>query len=262
MADLFELTTGFEAIRAGDTDEFAKIHDRLDQAAAERAEHSSRAILERKQYASQAALLIRATLRAIGAESRDCPRLFTLAPVNRGWTNVTSWVKKSHRLTLWCEYPDHMHPTCEIGTGGEGEYLVSQSRAWMRTLAPYGKVVAVVLSATLPIAGVATKVALDSTTSDEIGAMVDLMNSTTTGVVTAFGGTDFERDDRLDAIKDRAQAQVGGAGLRQLHDLLLQIDPSRDWGGLRRTLAPTGEFLWLCPEHYRVYDPGFPTLPE
>jgi len=35
---------------------------------------------------------------------------------------------------------------------------------------------------------------------------------------------------------------------------------ARTWGGLRRVLTPAGDFLWVCPEHYREYDPGLPDL--
>ena len=27
-------------------------------------------------------------------------------------------------------------------------------------------------------------------------------------------------------------------------------------------MTPTGDYLWLCPKHYRVYDPGLPKLPR
>lgn len=49
-----------------------------------------------------------------------------------------------------------------------------------------------------------------------------------------------------------------GAGLRQLQALLKELDKSHDWGGLRCTLTPTGDYLWLCPKHYHEYDPGLP----
>ena len=52
-----------------------------------------------------------------------------------------------------------------------------------------------------------------------------------------------------------------GAGLRELHSLLLELDPAKTWGNLRRVLTPTGDYLWLCPTHYREYDPGLPVLP-
>ena len=51
-----------------------------------------------------------------------------------------------------------------------------------------------------------------------------------------------------------------GAGLRELLSLLLDLDKSRKWGNLRRVLTPTGDYLWLCRDHYPEYDPGLPKL--
>ena len=39
-------------------------------------------------------------------------------------------------------------------------------------------------------------------------------------------------------------------------------DQTQEWGRLRRVLSATGDYLWVCPTHYRVYDPGLPVLPE
>ena len=56
------------------------------------------------------------------------------------------------------------------------------------------------------------------------------------------------------------RSSAEGAGLRELHSLLLDLDPGKTWGNLRRVLTPTGDYLWLCPTHYREYDPGLPVL--
>ncbi len=51
-----------------------------------------------------------------------------------------------------------------------------------------------------------------------------------------------------------------GAALRELHALLVRLDPDRRWGAVRRVPTPTGGYLWLCLEHYPLYDPGRPKL--
>jgi hypothetical protein len=38
-------------------------------------------------------------------------------------------------------------------------------------------------------------------------------------------------------------------------------DESRIFGGLRRVLDPSGDLIWVCADHYPVYDPGLPDLP-
>ena len=52
-----------------------------------------------------------------------------------------------------------------------------------------------------------------------------------------------------------------GQALRALRVVLFQLDKLQAFGGLRRLQAPSGDFLWVCVEHYRDYDPGLPTLP-
>lgn len=40
--------------------------------------------------------------------------------------------------------------------------------------------------------------------------------------------------------------------------LLREKDPT--FGGLRRVLAFTGEYFWVCPRHYKEFDPGLPKI--
>ena len=52
-----------------------------------------------------------------------------------------------------------------------------------------------------------------------------------------------------------------GAGLRAFRSLLFDLDPTQAWGGLRRKLTPSGDYVWVCERHYQLYDPGLPVLP-
>jgi hypothetical protein len=51
-----------------------------------------------------------------------------------------------------------------------------------------------------------------------------------------------------------------GVALRELRVLLFEHDHFKVFGGLRRVHAPAGDFLWVCADHYRDYDPGLPDL--
>jgi internalin A len=202
-------------------------------------------------------------LRAIGSENRECPRLFTLLPEKLTRFNPANIGKTGHRLTLWCEYPGDKHPTCPIGSGkkdakqGErGEYLFTGSKEWLVEVAPYAKLVAGLLKAVVPIAGAATKTLVDESLLKEIGPKLDLMEKITT---TLLHGQ-FEARVGPDE-PGRLVSEAEGAGLRSLHSLLLDLDPQKTWGGLRRVLTPTGDYLWLCPTHYRKYEPDWPKLP-
>ena len=60
-----------------------------------------------------------------------------------------------------------------------------------------------------------------------------------------------------------AISHVEGAALREFHALLNEIDKKKTWGGLRRVVAKaTGDVLWVCRKHYKIYDPGLPKQPK
>jgi hypothetical protein len=48
--------------------------------------------------------------------------------------------------------------------------------------------------------------------------------------------------------------------LRTLRALIFEHDPQRKFGGLRRVQASSGDFLWVCSNHYTEYDPGLPEM--
>ena len=52
-----------------------------------------------------------------------------------------------------------------------------------------------------------------------------------------------------------------GEALRNIRAIIFREDPLRTFGGLRRAQDPTGDFLWVCKDHYLKYDPGLPALP-
>ena len=55
--------------------------------------------------------------------------------------------------------------------------------------------------------------------------------------------------------------QAQGQAWRAVRILIFEHDPTRAFGDLRRVQAPSGEFLWICPDHYPEYDPGLPSIP-
>jgi hypothetical protein len=82
---------------------------------------------------------------------------------------------------------------------------------------------------------------------------------------------DDEEAESLEQVDESAQnspdgqpaglTPAEGAALRAFRELLLKLDPYRNFGGLGRALASTGNYLWLCAEHLHVYNPGLPSLP-
>ena len=44
-----------------------------------------------------------------------------------------------------------------------------------------------------------------------------------------------------------------GMEVRALRKLLDEVDPKREWRGLKKVLTPEGHYLWLCKEHAEEY---------
>src|SRR5690348_5580664 len=52
-----------------------------------------------------------------------------------------------------------------------------------------------------------------------------------------------------------------GQAWRAVRILIFDHDPTRVFRDLQRVQAPSGEFLWICPDHYTEYDPSLPSIP-
>jgi hypothetical protein len=205
--------------------------------------------------ASYAAEMFRLTLAVMYNETAAGPGMFTLLPEGGKWLKAAG--KLRYRLTLWCEYPECPHPLCKIGSGGEGEYTFDRSAAWLKTVAPYVTWTARALKVALPITIGAIQVGMDQWDLEGLKPKLDLMEK----CARALPGGELETLDgaeRPTGFYERPE----GAKLREFHDLLEAEVKGRKWGGLQRVLTKTGDFLWLCPTHYREYDPGLPVLPH
>ncbi len=55
---------------------------------------------------------------------------------------------------------------------------------------------------------------------------------------------------------------VEGAEHRVFHSLLRELDKSEHYGGLKWTLdKASGDWMWLCPQHFKIFNPDLPKLP-
>ncbi len=219
---------------------------------------------ESKAHASEAAARHWALLRALGSEGHLCPGTFTLLPEDLDSWNPLDLGKTAQRLTLWCEHPDHPHPIWPIGTGPRdsdqgqrGEYVFPVANEKLRKIAPLMRTVASTLKLVIPIAGALVRAGLAEALLDDVKPKLELMEKVTRGLLSGEA-EDFVKVRETDDFRTHAE----GAALRHLHSLLLELDPDRTWGGLRRIMTPTGDYRWLCPQHYKEYDPGLPILPK
>jgi internalin A len=243
--DIDRLLTGFAAAGdgAGLRDAVGEALGRLEQIAAS------------VSQVSQAAGVI---LRAMDAEGRDGPRLFTLLPEDLSRGDPRNIGLVGYRLTLWCEHPDARHPCCRIGTGASGasgEYTFRRPRPWLVAVAPYAKLVGKLLKAAVPVAGSLAKVGLDESlvkgVETTLAAMEKVVDPLAAQADQARGGPDPEPGG-LTAAQ--------GAGLREFRALFADLDKARSWAGLRRVRTESGDYLWMCENHYRLYKPGLPRM--
>ena len=65
----------------------------------------------------------------------------------------------------------------------------------------------------------------------------------------------------LESLPDGEEGFTG-ADLRLIYNLLDHLDSSHFWRGLCKTMSPEGDILWLCPTHYKIFDPGLPKLSQ
>ena len=193
------------------------------------------------QWLSESAELMRILLKAFSAEKRESPALFTIVPLGGGP------FRDEHELTLWCEHPGNEHP-CE-----NGEYSFKRPKVWLAQAAPYlsivGKSLRVVTTLAAPTR--AGQI-IEEATSKKLGAMEELTKELAPDHVP---GADL-------ADGDRGLTRSQGEAFRQFQSLLFELDKDRKWAGMRRFLTPAGDYLWICPEHHREYDPGLPVLPS
>ena len=123
---------------------------------------------------------------------------------------------------------------------------------------PYAALVVRTLKFAVPLAGNLAAAALPSEQLARIQADLQLMGT----LVANLPGKPSQ--DLASTAMDQASTDLTpaeGQALRALRVVLFQLDKLQAFGGLRRLQAPSGDFLWVCVEHYRDYDPGLPTLP-
>ena len=195
-----------------------------------------------EQQRSESATQMRTLLNALSDETRECPRLFTIVPTGGGA------FREKFELTLWCEHPGEEHP-CE-----DGEYTFHQTKEWLADLGPYLSIVATSLRVVVALAGMpGADQIIEKATSKQLESMEKFTKELAPST-KAMG------DELGSSISGLTRAQ--GSAFRQFHSLLLELDPNRKWAGMRRFPTAAGDYLWICPEHHREYDPGLPKLPQ
>ena len=160
--------------------------------------------------------------------------------------------QRHYRLVLWCEHPGHWHPWAAAS------YAINQPREWILRIAPYATLVFRALQLVAPIAAAVAGVVL---TADQLQHGQNELQLMTT-LVAALPDQEAEGQQGFASVESASQiTPAQGQAWRAVRILILEHDPMRAFGDLRRVQAPSGDFLWICPDHYTEYDPGLPTIP-
>ena len=156
-----------------------------------------------------------------------------------------------YRLLLWCEHPGHWHPW------PAATYDLAQPAEWLLRIAPAATAVFKILQLAAPIASAAAGLALTALQTQNAQNEIQLA----TALINALPTTEPRSTPGLNTESPRNQlSPAQGEAWRAVRALLFEHDPARSFGDLRRVQAPSGEFLWVCREHYPDYDPGLPSI--
>jgi hypothetical protein len=173
-----------------------------------------------------------------------CPSVFSLTRVARGNTLAVPY-----SLRLYCEQPGEWHPLPDT----EGCYPVKEAHEWLRRFGPHLRRTLTVLKDATPIGGGLLEVVaeeLHRQLQNDVRHMKELLKD--------VPAQEFPPADPLGELFDlpapapRTWAETD-ADFRLLESKLLELDPSRHWGGLSRIVTPEGQTLFVCRDHYKIY---------
>jgi len=206
-----------------------------------------------EQRASESAHNLRIALRILSTEITDCPRLFTLRTENEGAIVRSFSTRHKFRLTLWCEEPGQEHAV------HDASYTLKVSKDWLIAVTPYLRFVIGMLKVAVPLYAAVAPLSLPEEVSAGVSDELELSKTLVEQL------PDLEDSEELSSgisedIGRQSAKLAEGSGLRMLREMLLDLDTSRTFGGLRRIVSPSGDVLWVCRNHYSQYDPGLPRL--
>lgn len=193
-----------------------------------------------------------AMMRAIADEAKHGPRLFTFAGVEAKWS-IKEIFSRPMKLQLWCEAEGCQHPVMEKG---KGVYEIKQTREWVTKIAPCANLILSVLKTVAPMAGSAINVFFGEKTTEtwKIADQLDLAKE----IIDKFP-EEIKISDRR-SLQRGMLNKLERSGILALHRFLNEVDPTQSKLGLHRVATYTGDFRWLCEQHYQAWQPKIPDV--
>ncbi|MEO0940449.1 MAG: COR domain-containing protein [Cyanobacteria bacterium J06642_12] len=173
-----------------------------------------------------------------------CPSVFVLRPKAASFRGMEMRFSLNdvNELQFYCEAPGCWHPVGD-------PYPIKNPKEWLRKAAPHIQRLVKVLKFATPVIGPFLGAVDADIYKNEFKADIKFMETLVGKLPNLqIHPNDFER---IQADSDRG---ISSAYSRALYDLMVEIDPQKQWGGLNRVLTPEGEYLWLCERHTKEYN--------
>jgi internalin A len=190
-----------------------------------------------------------ATMHAIADEGKNGPRLFTFRERDAG-LSLKQLFSRPLEIQLWCEAEGHQHRVVE---SGKGVYPIDKPHEWVVQIAPYANFALNVLKTVMPVAAPAINTVMGAKTTENWKDELDLAK----GIIDKL--PNVKTPDHALSPRDPL-SEVERSGILALHRFLNEVDPTQDKLGLHRVPTYTGDYRWLCDEHYAAWQPNIPDV--
>jgi hypothetical protein len=170
----------------------------------------------------------------------QCPNVFILRPRDRN-SLVKGVLGERIYLQLLCQAPGEWHPALSGGI-----YSIDEPTQWLRKITPHLNDLVKTLKYVSPIVGPLLGTVDPNYYSDirhDIATMTSLVQMIPEIELT----NELKYADGIDRSKNPQEARR--ATMRTIHELLLSVDPARNWGGLSRIVTKENHIHWLCEHH-------------
>jgi hypothetical protein len=112
------------------------------------------------------------------------------------------------------------------------------------------------LQAAAPIAAAAAGVAMPAKQLENVKPQLELMKSLIDTLPSQL------IKDQPELANPGGLTPAQGQAARTLRAVLFEHDRGQAFGDLRRVSSPSGDYLWICTDHYPEYEPGLPIFAE
>lgn len=187
-------------------------------------------------------------LNSLSDNAKDAPRMITLVPAYE--IDVDNWQKELFILNLYCEYSRLPVSFIEEQITGKysekGVYKIELERNRVQRSAGALDSILRTVQLVLPITVASFQLTTDWT---------KLKEALTLGMAVINGliGLRQMKKSKTDEIPPTLQIRNTRHSLEELHEILLEVDPDKNFGGLIRLTDKQGKYHWVHPYFLKAF---------